>query len=243
VRARPRSRAAKATGRLALESSPSERVAVLDSDRPDRLRAIVKRGSDIVVAVVMLTCLAPVFLLVAIAIRLDSRGPVLFRQRRVGRDGREFTMLKFRSMSADATPDAHRSYINALAKGAPPAAGAARGLLKLTRDGRITRVGAVLRKTSLDECPQLFNVLAGTMSIVGPRPALAYELELYRPEHFARFSVRPGITGLWQVCGRNRLDFYEMLDLDVEYAGRYGFARDAGLILRTPWAVVRAHTA
>jgi len=207
------------------------------------MRAFVKRCSDIVVALVMLACLAPVFLLVAIAIRVDSPGPVLFRQRRVGRHGREFTMLKFRSMSADATPDAHRTYIHALANGAPPLAAGSGGLLKLTRDGRITRVGAILRKTSLDECPQLLNVLAGTMSIVGPRPALAYELELYRPEHFARFAVRPGITGLWQVCGRNRLDFYEMLDLDVEYARRYGFARDAGLILRTPWAVVRADTA
>jgi lipopolysaccharide/colanic/teichoic acid biosynthesis glycosyltransferase len=246
VRTRPRSRAAKRAAEVkvpAYRRSPSARATTAHDDRPDGLRAVVKRGSDIAVALVMLACLAPVFLLVAIAIRLDSPGPVLFRQRRIGRDGREFTMLKFRSMSADATPDAHRAYINALATGAPPAAPGARGLLKLTRDGRITRVGAILRKTSLDECPQLFNVLAGAMSIVGPRPALAYELELYREEHFARFAVRPGITGLWQVCGRNRLDFYEMLELDVEYAGGYGVARDLGLILRTPWAVLRAHTA
>ena len=104
-------------------------------------------------------------------------------------------------------------------------------------------VGAILRKTSIDEIPQLINVLAGRMAIVGPRPAVAYELELYRPEHLERFLVRPGITGLWQVSGRNRLGFYEMLELDVEYVRCHSFAYDLRLLGRTPWAVLSADTA
>ena len=226
---------------LVLSSRP--RADASYSDPRGRLRSRLKRVGDVAVALAMIVCLAPLFLAIAIAIRLDSPGPVLFRQRRIGRHGREFTMLKFRSMSADATPEAHRRYITALANGCPPGGAVGGGLRKLTQDGRVTRVGAILRKASLDEVPQLLNVLAGQMSIVGPRPALPYELDFYRPEHFERFAVRPGLTGLWQVCGRNRLDFYEMLDLDIEYVHRHGFLSDIWLILRTPWAVVRANTA
>ena len=207
----------------------------------DRIQLVLKRGVDLVCATVMIVCLLPIFIVVAIAIRLDSPGPVLFRQRRIGRDRREFTMLKFRSMRADATADRHRRYIMAVGSSASDTVNPA--LRKLTEDPRVTRVGAILRKTSIDEAPQLFNVLVGQMSIVGPRPAVPYELELYRPEHFERFGVRPGITGLWQVSGRSRLDFYEMLDLDVEYVHRQGLGRDAMLILRTPGAIVRGDTA
>jgi lipopolysaccharide/colanic/teichoic acid biosynthesis glycosyltransferase len=204
----------------------------------------LKRGTDLVLAATMLICLAPFFVIVAFAIRLDSPGPSLFRQRRIGRDGREFTMLKFRSMSLNATSDDHRRYIQLLASGADPAASASgEGLLKLTEDPRVTRIGRILRKLSIDEWPQLLNVIAGQMSVVGPRPAVSYELDVYHPEHFARFQVRPGITGLWQVSGRNRLGFYEMLDLDLTYVHRQGFAYDLGLILRTPGAIIRAHTA
>jgi len=210
-----------------------------------RARDGAKRATDVVLAAVMLICLAPLFAIAAVAIRVSSPGPVLFRQRRIGRDGREFTMLKFRSMSLDATPEAHRRYIEGLAtyRAAGSTAAAGAGLIKLTDDPRVTGVGAVLRKLSIDEAPQLLNVLAGQMSIVGPRPAVPYELDVYMPEHFERFRVRPGITGLWQVSGRNRLGFFEMLDLDVEYVRRQGFAYDIGLILRTPVAVARAHTA
>ena len=204
-------------------------------------REAAKRTTDLVLAAVMLICLAPFFVLTALAIRLDSPGPVLFRQRRVGRGGREFTMLKFRSMSAHATSEPHHRYVTELAHGA---VGAPNGdLRKLTHDPRVTRVGALIRKASIDEWPQLFNVLAGQMSIVGPRPAVHYELALYRPEHRERFAVRPGITGLWQVSGRNRLGFNEMLDLDVEYVRRQTFLFDLWLILRTPLAVLRANTA
>lgn len=214
-------------------------VAVSRNGRA-RLPAL-KRATDVLLAIVMLVCLAPLCALVALAIRLDSQGPILFRQRRVGRGGQDFTMLKFRSMLADASAAAHHRYITELASGVVDAS--REELRKLTEDPRVTRVGAIIRKTSLDELPQLFNVLAGQMSIVGPRPAVAYELELYRAEHFERFDVRPGITGLWQVSGRNRLGFHEMLDLDLEYVRRQGLARDLWLILRTPLAVLRADTA
>jgi lipopolysaccharide/colanic/teichoic acid biosynthesis glycosyltransferase len=184
---------------------------------------------------------APLLAIVAVAIRLDSSGPILFRQRRIGRGGREFTMLKFRSMSPDASSAAHRRYIAELAAAA--AGEHDGGLCKLTADPRVTRVGAVIRKASIDELPQFLNVLAGQMSIVGPRPAVPYELPLYRPEHFERFRVRPGMTGLWQVSGRNRLDFTEMLDLDVEYVRSCGLLYDLRLLVLTPSAVLRADTA
>jgi lipopolysaccharide/colanic/teichoic acid biosynthesis glycosyltransferase len=196
---------------------------------------------DVGLSTVLLICLAPLFVLVALAIRLSSKGPVFFRQSRVGQGGREFTMLKFRSMELGAAAEAHRTYINALASS--PAVATDGRLQKLTEDPRVTRVGAILRKTSIDEIPQLINVLAGRMSIVGPRPAVAYELELYRPEHLERFHVRPGITGLWQVSGRARLGFYEMLELDLEYVRCHSFAYDVRLLLRTPWAVLSADTA
>lgn len=191
------------------------------------------------IATVLLICLAPLYAVVAIALRLDTPGPTLFRQRRIGREGREFTMLKFRSMHVGASSAAHRLYIAELVDSRAPAG----GLLKLTEDPRVTRVGALIRKASVDELPQLLNVIAGQMSLVGPRPAMPYELEHYEPEHFERFLVRPGITGLWQVSGRNTLGFNEMLDLDVEYVRTRTVARDLGLMLRTPLAVLRAHTA
>lgn len=224
---------------LGSASSPPRVLA--DHTRRDWFRTALKRATDLVLATVMLICLTPLLILVAIAIRLDSPGPVLFRQLRVGRGAKEFTMLKFRSMAADATPEAHHRYVTQLATAAT---GAAHGeLRKLTKDPRVTRVGAIIRKTSIDEWPQLLNVLAAQMSIVGPRPAVQYELELYRPEHFERFQVCPGITGLWQVSGRNRLGFHTMLDLDVEYVRRHSFAYDLWLMLRTPLAILRAYTA
>jgi lipopolysaccharide/colanic/teichoic acid biosynthesis glycosyltransferase len=212
-----------------------------DCGRWEHRRSTLKRGADLILAAAMLICLAPLFAVAALGIRLDSPGPVLFRQRRIGRDGQEFTMMKFRSMSAHATHEPHHRYVTELA--GETVERAAGDLRKLTHDPRVTRVGAIIRKSSIDEWPQLLNVLAGQMSIVGPRPAVKYELDLYRPEHFERFNVRPGITGLWQVSGRNRLGFNEMLELDVEYARRHGLALDIWIMLRTPLAVLRADTA
>ena len=192
-----------------------------------------KRAVDAAGAALILLLLSPLLALLALAVLLDSGRPVLFRQTRLGRRLEEFTVLKFRTMKADATPDAHREYIARLAAG-----NAEEELKKLTADPRVTRVGAVLRRLSLDELPQLFNVLRGEMSLVGPRPALEYELEHYEDRHFERFSVRPGMTGLWQVSGRNRLGFNEMLDLDVEYARTTGPLLDLKILVKTPMAAV-----
>jgi lipopolysaccharide/colanic/teichoic acid biosynthesis glycosyltransferase len=154
------------------------------------VKALLDRSAAL--ALVML--LALVLVIVAIAIRLDSPGPVFFRQRRRGLGGRPFTVLKFRTMADGASPEVHRHYIEQLAAG--EAGGP--GLKKLTDDPRVTRVGRVLRKLSLDELPQLANVVAGQMSLVGPRPAIDYELEHYQPHHYERFEVKPGLTGLWR---------------------------------------------
>jgi lipopolysaccharide/colanic/teichoic acid biosynthesis glycosyltransferase len=195
---------------------------------------LVKRAIDVVGAGVGLVVLSPLLLLIAVAIRLDSRGPAVFRQQRLGRDRRPFRVAKFRTMRRDADDRLHREYIAQLARGEDQG----EGLRKLTADPRVTRVGRVLRATSLDELPQLLNVLVGEMSLVGPRPALAYELEHYAPAHFARFSVRPGLTGLWQVSGRAELGFTEMLDLDVEYVRVQGPVTDLKILAKTPAALI-----
>ncbi len=193
-----------------------------------------KRMIDVAGSAAALVLLAPLLALIAVAVRLDSRGPALFRQVRLGRELAEFSVLKFRTMHVGMPDDIHREYIATLAA----SAGDEAGLKKLTADPRVTRVGRVLRKTSLDELPQLFNVLAGQMSLVGPRPALAYELEHYEPRHFERFGVKPGITGLWQVSGRNRLGFREMLDLDAQYAREGNLLLDLRILVKTPIAAV-----
>ena len=196
--------------------------------------AFAKRTVDILFSCLLVVVLAPLLLAVAIAIRIDSSGPVLFRQRRLGRDMEPFTVLKFRTMDDGVSADAHKAYIARLANGDEDD-----GLKKLTSDPRVTRVGAILRKLSIDELPQLFNVIGGSMSLIGPRPALGYELEHYQPRHYERFLVRPGLSGLWQVSGRNQLGFNEMLDLDAEYAETCGPLTDTKIFLRTPIAMVR----
>jgi lipopolysaccharide/colanic/teichoic acid biosynthesis glycosyltransferase len=208
--------------------------------RPDFWPA-VKRTVDIVGALVLLILVLPLLALVVATVVVDSRGPVLFRQVRHGLDGRTFTMLKFRTMVRDASTQAHRDFIAHLVSGDDPQA--AGTLKKLTADARVTRVGRVLRATSIDEVPQLVNVLRGEMSLVGPRPALSYELEHYRPEHFERFQVRPGLTGLWQVSGRSELGFVEMLTLDTEYARNHGPRLDFAILARTPIAMAFKRTA
>ena len=208
--------------------------------RPSVAWPRVKRVADVLLAIVLLVAVLPLLLVIALAIRLDTPGPQFFRQQRLGRGRRPFTVLKFRTMYDGVSPEAHRRYIERLAR---TGADDEPGLKKLVGDPRVTRVGGFLRRTSLDELPQLVNVLRGEMSIVGPRPALEYELEHYRPEHFARFDVRPGLTGLWQVSGRNSIGFVGMLDLDVEYSRTSSPRLDAKILLRTPLAVVRGHAA
>jgi lipopolysaccharide/colanic/teichoic acid biosynthesis glycosyltransferase len=200
-----------------------------------RGRDAARRCVDLLLSLALLVLLLPLMLVVALLVKLDSPGPVFFRQRRLGRDKQPFTVIKFRTMFEGAPPRLHQEYIAGLANGRVNGD----GLKKLSADPRVTRVGRVLRRLSLDELPQLLNVLAGSMSLIGPRPALEYELEHYQPRHYARFEVRPGITGLWQVSGRNSLGFMEMLDLDVEYATNGTLSTDLRILVRTPGAAVR----
>lgn len=200
-------------------------------------RRAMKRAIDVGFATVSLVLLSPVMAAAAIAVRLSSPGPILFRQVRVGMDGRPFRMLKFRTMHAGADTAKHREYVLDLIKADHEDSAA--GLYKLERDPRVTRSGAFLRKLSIDELPQLFNVLRGDMSIVGPRPSLPYELEAYEEWHRRRCDVRPGMTGLWQVSGRSKLNYHEMVRLDLAYIETWSPLRDLVIILQTIPAVFR----
>jgi lipopolysaccharide/colanic/teichoic acid biosynthesis glycosyltransferase len=202
----------------------------------------VKRAVDIAASAALLIGLAPLLGIVALVIRLTSPGPVIFRQQRLGQRGRPFTLFKFRSMYAkcDATP--HVQFVKQFIAGtaeAQPDAATNGGVYKLTRDPRITPIGAFLRKTSLDELPQLFNVLRGDMSLVGPRPPIGYELEAYDAWHRRRIlEAKPGITGLWQVTGRSQMRFDDMVRLDLEYARAWSLWLDIKILLRTARVVL-----
>jgi lipopolysaccharide/colanic/teichoic acid biosynthesis glycosyltransferase len=208
------------------------------ADRAQRRTAIAERAFDLAIAGALLILLAPLMIVIAAVIRLTSRGPAIFRQERTGWRGSTFVMYKFRTMFRDNDDSAHKAYVASMLNGG--AASAQGGVYKLKDDPRVTRVGRVLRKTSLDELPQLLNVLRGTMSLVGPRPALPWEVELFDPRYAARFDVPPGITGLWQVGGRNALTMPEALDLDLEYVRRRSIGLDMLILLKTIPAVVMA---
>lgn len=192
-----------------------------------------KRVIDIVGALALLILLLPLFVVVALLIRATSPGPMLFRQRRIGQHCQPFTMYKFRSMRGDADQRVHQEAVRRYIAGEKLAGEGVRAAYKLANDSRITPVGAILRKTSIDELPQLFNVLCGHMSLVGPRPALAYEVVRYSPEEFLRLSVPQGMTGLWQVKGRGRVTWQEALALDVTYVHSCSFATDCKILLLT----------
>ncbi len=200
-------------------------------------QAALRRTGDLFLATALVLMLSPILLLVALAVRLDSRGPAFFRQRRVGLAGREFTVLKFRSMRLDADPRGHREYVTTLIKGKAENGGR-ENLYKLAVDDRITPVGRWIRRWSLDEMPQLFNVIAGDMSLVGPRPAIPYEVAEYPSWYLQRFTVKPGLTGLWQVSGRSERTYEEMVRLDVEYAQGRTLMLDLSILAKTPWVVV-----
>ena len=204
-----------------------------------RAVAALRRAFDLVVGLFLILLLSPVLIGVALAVRLDSRGPALFRQRRVGHQEREFTLFKFRSMRVDADPRGHREYVTALIKGeGSTPEGGRENLYKLAVDNRITPVGRWIRRWSLDELPQLFNVLRGDMTLVGPRPAIPYEVAEYPSWYRERFSVKPGLTGYWQVSGRNERTYEEMVRLDIEYAERQSLGLDLLILLKTPWVVL-----
>ena len=212
---------------------------------PQRLPyRIAKRLLDIVVSATLLVALAPLLAACAVAVRRGSPGPIIFRQERVGLCGEPFTFLKFRSMYHDADAAPHRAYVTAFIRG--EAARHADGdtlVYKLVGDARITPAGRWLRRTSLDELPQLWSVLRGDMSLVGPRPPVPYEVEQYRPHQLLRLAVKPGITGLWQVSGRSSTTFDEMVALDLAYIRQQSFWFDVALLLRTIPAVLSARGA
>ncbi len=207
-----------------------------------RVSGAMKRAMDVVGSSVALILAAPIFLFVALAVKATSKGPVFFRQRRLGQHGEPFVFLKFRSMYVGNDASVHKEYIKKLIAGTAERQngnGNGNGVFKLTSDSRITRVGAFLRKTSLDELPQFINVLKGEMSLVGPRPPIPYEVENYDVWHRRRLlEAKPGITGLWQVSGRSRVTFDEMVRLDLRYARACSPWMDIKILLRTPLAVV-----
>jgi lipopolysaccharide/colanic/teichoic acid biosynthesis glycosyltransferase len=224
---------------------PSNPVFYPDLSRQSerkRLSGTVKRGIDIVGSIVALICAFPLFVIIAIAIKLTSEGPVFFRQHRIGQHGRPFIFLKFRSMYVGNNPGIHKEYVQQMIAGKAerqPSDTSGQGVFKLTSDPRITNMGSFLRRTSLDELPQFINVLKGEMSLVGPRPPVPYEVEAYDLWHRSRLlEAKPGITGLWQVSGRSRVTFDEMVRLDLRYARSWTPWLDFQILLRTPVAVL-----
>ena len=203
--------------------------------RGSALDLAFKRVIDIVLAAVGVAVLTPLWLVVALLIRISDHGPAFFKQTRVGKNGQPFTMYKFRTMRVDA------EQVKASLEAANRAdAGAGNSVMfKMRDDPRVTRVGRVLRKTSIDELPQLFNVIKGDMSLVGPRPPLPSEVATYEPHVMGKFSVRPGITGLWQISGRSNLSWEETVQLDLDYAATRTVGLDTWILLQTVPALLR----
>jgi lipopolysaccharide/colanic/teichoic acid biosynthesis glycosyltransferase len=214
------------------------------SQREDARKSfrVVKRMMDILGSLLALVIFSPIFLFAALAIKATSRGPIFFRQGRIGQHGNSFMFLKFRSMYVNNDASVHKAYVQKLIAGKAdkhPSDGNGQGVYKLTKDSRITRVGSFLRKTSMDELPQFINVLKGEMSLVGPRPPVPYEVEAYDIWHRRRLlEAKPGITGLWQVSGRSRVTFDDMVRLDLQYARSWSPWTDIKILLRTPAAVM-----
>jgi len=214
---------------------------------------IEKRVLDIFISIIALIVLIPVIALAAIMIKLDSPGPIIFTQERVGSRRRiynhrtywqkvTFRCYKFRTMVSNADPSLHKSYIKALinndCQGMSELQGENTNIRKLAHDPRITRIGKFLRKCSIDEIPQFINVIKGEMSLVGPRPAIHYEVDMYKPWHYRRLETQPGITGLWQVTARSTASFDEMINIDIQYIKQQSFWLDLLIILKTPLAVL-----
>jgi lipopolysaccharide/colanic/teichoic acid biosynthesis glycosyltransferase len=200
---------------------------------------IAKRSLDLVASLLGLLLSSPVMALVAIAVKLESRGPILFRQERLGLGGRRFVVFKFRTMFSSAEEERHRDHVRDLIRhDASPQNAGGEAWLPIRSDPRVTRIGSFLRRSHLDEFPQLINIVRGEMSLVGPRPPIPYEVEVYQPWHLRRLAVIPGLTGLWQATGWGRLTFDEGVALDVEYIERRSFWLDVRLILRTLWQIV-----
>ncbi|MBX3347807.1 MAG: sugar transferase [Nitrospira sp.] len=235
-------------------ASDEEQVCSLDpllypelvANRPAVLKfQTLKRGMDIVFSALLLILLLPAFALIAVLVKLSSPGPAFFKQMRVGHLLKPFTMCKFRTMYAKADHQVHQEYVNWFITASAQAQSQEKpAVFKLTNDTRITPIGRFLRRTSLDELPQLWNVLIGDMSLVGPRPPLPYELQQYKPWHRSRvLEAKPGMTGLWQVVGRSRTTFDEMVRLDLRYARTMSLWTDIKILLATPAAMITGNGA
>lgn len=224
-------------------SNPALYPDLVPEGRQRRSLLVVKRAIDVAGSALVLSLCSPIFLMIALAIKISSRGPILFRQQRVGQHGECFTFLKFRSMYVNNDERVHRKFVTEMIANetAPEHAGKKTdGVYKIKNDSRVTRVGKFLRRTSLDELPQLLNVLTGEMSLVGPRPAIPYELAAYQTWHRRRvLEAKPGITGMWQVAGRSRVKFDDMVRMDLRYAMAWSPWLDLKILLLTPMAVIR----
>jgi exopolysaccharide biosynthesis polyprenyl glycosylphosphotransferase len=197
---------------------------------------VAKRTMDLFLSLLVLIVFAPLYALIALLVRMYSPGPILFKQIRAGKDGRPFTFYKFRTMRHDIDVTLHREYATNFIGGKELRLKDERSdkkIYKMPNDPRVTSIGRILRKTSLDELPQIFNVIRGDMSIVGPRPPIAYELTIYKEWHKRRLRAKPGITGLWQVSGRSSVPFHDMVLLDLYYINRWSLPLDVEIIMKT----------
>ncbi len=204
----------------------------------------LKRSFDIAVTLALIILSGPLMIVIAIAIKITSKGPVLFTQERVGKGGKSFTFYKFRSMTHNNDTAIHEQFMKQLIRGEIEAQKVKTAPhYKMEDDPRVTPFGQFIRKTSLDELPQLFNVLSGSMSLVGPRPPIPYEVKAYKSWHMQRLSIKPGVTGLWQVSGRSSLAFDEMVQLDLEYIEKRNWRLDLKILLQTIPAALNTNTA
>ena len=231
--------------RVALEDTPERIYEYLDplSSPGKKVQVQIKRCIDLIGSALLLVALAPLMTIISLAVKYGSQGPVLFRQTRVGQRGKQFTFLKFRSMAEASNPSLHENYVKDFIRGTAAKNTNEKGekVFKLTHDPRVTPLGKFLRRTSLDELPQLWNVLRGEMSLVGPRPPIPYEVECYDLWHQRRvLELKPGITGLWQIKGRSRTGFDDMVRLDLQYARTWSLWLDLVILLQTPLAVFGA---
>jgi lipopolysaccharide/colanic/teichoic acid biosynthesis glycosyltransferase len=221
------------------------RDTVLDQSSSGTFHQLAKRALDIAGSAALLLASSPLFIACAVVVKATSKGSVFFCQQRVGEYGKPFMMLKFRTMHADARQDLHQQYVSQFIHGDIRGDGAATTpVFKIVADPRVTKVGHFLRRSSLDELPQFWNVLKGDMSLVGPRPPLPYEVKVYKAWHWRRLlEAKPGITGLWQVTGRSRTTFDEMVRLDIRYARNQSVWTDVRILLATPRAVISGNGA
>jgi len=223
-------------------SNPALYPDLSQREEKRRFSTVMKRTMDVAGSLLALIVGAPVFLAIALAVKVTSKGPVFFRQRRIGQHGVPFTFLKFRSMYVNNDASAHKQYVTQLIHGTAKrngSNGSSEGVFKLANDPRVTRVGGFLRRTSLDELPQFFNVLVGEMSLVGPRPPVPYEVEAYDLWHRRRLlEAKPGITGVWQVAGRSKVKFDDMVRMDLQYARTWSPWMDVKILLRTPAVMI-----